>query len=57
MLEEDEVNEVAERGGLYALARGERGAWKRVGAEGLMERARSMRPSVNMSAANLGDVI
>lgn len=24
-----------------------------MGAEGLMERARSMRPSVNMSAANL----
>lgn len=36
------------------MAYGDRGAWKRVGADGLMERARSMSPSVKMSAANLG---
>jgi len=41
------------RGGLYARAWGERGALNNVGADGLMERARSIRPSVNMSAANL----
>jgi hypothetical protein len=41
------------RGGLYAFARGDRGAWNKVGAEGLMERARSIKPSVKMSAANL----
>lgn len=35
------------------MACGDRGALKRVGAEGLMERARSMRPSVKISAANL----
>lgn len=28
-------------------------AWKRVGAEGLIERARSISPSVKISAANL----
>lgn len=31
----------------------ESGAWKRVGADGFIERARSMRPSVNTSAAYL----
>lgn len=41
------------RGGLYARAWGERGALNNVGADGLIERARSIRPSVNISAANL----
>ena len=45
------------RRALYDLACGERGAWNRVGAEGLIERARSMSPSVNTSAANLGKVV
>jgi hypothetical protein len=39
---------------LYDFACVERGAWKRVGAEGLIARARSIRPCVNTSAANLG---
>lgn len=42
------------RGGLYAFAYGDSDAWKRVGAAGFMDLARSMRHSVNMSAANLG---
>lgn len=33
------------------MANGESGAWKRVGADGLMERARSISPCVKMSAA------
>ena len=41
------------RGSLYARAWGERGALNNVGADGLIERARSIRPSVNISAANL----
>jgi hypothetical protein len=43
----------APRGSLYARAWGERGALNNVGADGLIERARSIRPSVNISAANL----
>jgi hypothetical protein len=43
----------APRAGLYARARGDRGALNNVGADGLIERARSIRPSVNISAANL----
>ena len=46
----------ADFGGLYDLAYGESGAWKSVGAEGLMERASSMRPSVKMSAAKRSTV-
>jgi hypothetical protein len=36
---------------LEDLAYGEREAWNSVGGEGLMDRARSMSPSMNMSAA------
>ena len=38
---------------MYDFAYGDKGARKRVGAEELIERARSMSPSVKMSAANL----
>ena len=39
--------------GLWDLAYGDRGAWKSVGAEGFIERASNISPSVNTSAANL----
>lgn len=40
------------RGTLFALAYGESGTLNSVGADGLIDLARSMRPCVKMSAAN-----
>ena len=48
---------LVEQGSLYDSACGDIGEWKRFGAEGSIEQAWSMKPSLNTSAANLGYVM